>query len=39
MFDGLVTGILIVGVLIGIALCGLAWLAWWVLSHLSVQWI
>jgi hypothetical protein len=39
MFDGLITGLLVVGVAIGVALCGVVCFLWWVLSHLTIAWV
>ena len=39
MFDGLITGLLLIGTAIGVALCGLGWLAYFIFRHLSIQWI
>lgn len=39
MFDGLVSGLLIMGAVMGIALCALAWGLYWLCSHLSLSWV
>lgn len=39
MFDGLVTGLLVMGAAIGIAMCGIVWFAIWLFSHVSIHWI
>lgn len=38
MFDGLIRVMLIIGILIGVALCGLAYGALVLWSHLQVSW-
>jgi hypothetical protein len=41
MFDGLLAGLIVLGVIIGIVLCGLGWLAYWLWCHIdiSIAWI
>lgn len=39
MFDGLVEGLIILGVPIGIALCGVVFGLYWLFSHISVAWV
>jgi len=39
MFDGLISGLLIIGAGIGIALCAAAWLIYWLCSHISISWV
>ena len=38
-FDGLIKGLLLIGIAIGLAACGLLWLAYTIASHLSISWI
>lgn len=28
-----------IGIAIGIGICGLVWLAWWLFKHISLSWI
>jgi hypothetical protein len=39
MFDEMITGLLIMGVVAGILLCFGVWGLIWVLSHLSIAWV
>jgi hypothetical protein len=38
MFDGLITGMIVIGILIGIAFCGVVLFIWWLFQHLSISW-
>jgi hypothetical protein len=39
MFDGIFTALLVLGAIIGAALCGLGWLAYWLWCHIDIVWI
>lgn len=39
MFDGIINGLLLMGVAMGVALCGLAWALFWLFSHVSIRWV
>jgi hypothetical protein len=39
MFDGMISALLIIGALAGVALCGVLWLLYWLFSHLSIAWV
>ena len=39
MFDGLFKALIVIGVAIGITLCGLIWALWWLMSHLNIEWV
>lgn len=38
MLDSLFSILLIIGALLGIALCGFAWMVWWLFSHIDFTW-
>jgi hypothetical protein len=38
-FDGLIQGLILIGVIVGVALCGLTWLLIWIFSHLTIGWV
>lgn len=38
-FDGLMQGLILMGIIIGFALCGLGALLFWVFSHLTIGWV
>lgn len=37
IFEGMVIGLVLFGMILAAAIAGLAWLVWWVFSHL--QWV
>lgn len=39
MFDGMLAGLLIIGAILGVALCGLVWLAYWLWCHIDIVWV
>jgi hypothetical protein len=39
MFDGVFTALLVIGAILGAALCGLGWLAYWLWCHIDIVWI
>lgn len=39
MFDGLFTGLLLIGALIGLGLAGLIWFLVWLFSHIDINWV
>lgn len=38
MFDHLLATLIVIGVAIGIGLCGLAWFLFWLFSHIHWNW-
>ena len=39
MFDGIVRGLIIVGIALGMLICGGIWLGYWLCSHITIGWI
>jgi hypothetical protein len=39
MFDRMISGLLVIGAIAGVALCGLALLSVWLFYHVSIHWI
>lgn len=39
MFDGMITALIVVGAVIGVALCGLGALIYWLCTHISISWV
>ena len=39
MYDGIFTGIVIFGIIIGLIFAGLIWLAVWLFSNISIDWV
>jgi len=39
MFDGLLTGLILFGMVLGVAFCGLAWLAYYLWCHIDIVWL
>lgn len=39
MFDGLIRGLILVGVAIGLGIAGLVWLLLWLNRHIDINWV
>ena len=39
MFDGLIIGVILIGVAIGLAIAAILAGIWWIISRVSVRWI
>jgi hypothetical protein len=39
MFDGMLTALLLIGALLGLAFASLIWLAYWLWCHIDIVWI
>lgn len=39
MFDDIIAGLIIIGIVIGLLLAGLGAFLWWVFSHLTIGWV
>lgn len=39
MFDGMINALLLIGAAIGVGLCGLTWLIYWLFSHVAIRWV
>jgi hypothetical protein len=39
MFDGIFTGLLVIGALIGLGIAGLIWLIVWLCQHVRIEWV
>ncbi len=39
IFDGLITGLIGIGILIGICLAGIDWLIYWLCEHVTIGWV
>ena len=39
MFDGLISGLLLMGAAMGVILCAVLWGIYWLLSHIQLTWV
>jgi hypothetical protein len=39
MFDGMLTGLILCGVVIGVCLSGVGWFIYWLCCHISIRWV